>query len=156
MMVETQIIGVEQLLNGFAVLEKGWIDLRRVEKKAAETFHEIEAKKFSSNDWEPLDSKYAAWKAKRFPGKPILRATDLLFNALTSDGGNSIKRSTETSIELGAGGEAGARGTWHQLGLGRLPQRKVIDLSDQDEGKFVELVVDDATEFAKAQGFEIG
>lgn len=36
---------------------------------------------------KPLSAKYAARKAKRFPGKPILRATDRMFASLTSNAG---------------------------------------------------------------------
>lgn len=154
-MITSELVGAEQLLTGFAALEKGWIDLRRVKDEAAEVFHEVETQHFSSNDWEPLDADYAARKAKQYGGKGILRRTDLLFNALTSDGGDSVKRATETTIEVGAAGQAGERGTWHQLGGGRLPQRKVIDVTEQQEELFVKVVIDDAVEFAKAQGFEV-
>ena len=35
----------------------------------------------------PLSKAYAARKAKRFPGKPILRATDKMFQSITWDAG---------------------------------------------------------------------
>ena len=33
--------------------------------------------------WESLSPNYAAWKAKRYPGKTILRRTDTLYHSLT-------------------------------------------------------------------------
>ena len=36
---------------------------------------------------KPLSARYAARKAKKFPGKPILRATDKLFQSITWDAG---------------------------------------------------------------------
>lgn len=36
---------------------------------------------------KPLSARYAARKAKRYPGKPILRATDKMFQSITWDAG---------------------------------------------------------------------
>ena len=36
---------------------------------------------------KPLSKAYAARKSKRFPGKPILRATDAMFASITSNAG---------------------------------------------------------------------
>jgi hypothetical protein len=33
--------------------------------------------------WAPLSPRYAAWKARHFPGMPILRRTDVLFASMT-------------------------------------------------------------------------
>jgi len=33
--------------------------------------------------WQPLDEKYAAWKERHFPGKPILQRTGAMYQAIT-------------------------------------------------------------------------
>jgi phage gpG-like protein len=33
--------------------------------------------------WSPLSPRYAAWKQRHYPGKPILQLTGALFNSLT-------------------------------------------------------------------------
>ncbi len=43
--------------------------------------------------WKPLSAQYAKWKKKKFGDKPILRATDRLYNSM-------INKSHEENIEI--------------------------------------------------------
>lgn len=67
--------------------------------------------------WQPLESRYAAWKAAHYPGKTILRRTDRLFNSIswTGDGPGpeGIFRADPSSLELGT---SVPYAKWHQLG----------------------------------------
>lgn len=87
--------------------------------------------------WKPLSPRYAAWKAKHYPGKTILRRSDDLIKSLTMAGG-----------ALGVGGRLGAGGIlnvsphsaelgtsvpyarYHQHGAPKrqLPQRRILYL----------------------------
>lgn len=56
--------------------------------------------------WRPLSPRYAAWKAKRYPGKTILRRSDRLIDSLTwtgtrLKGAEGIARFTEHAADLG-------------------------------------------------------
>lgn len=152
MEIQVEIIGGENLLQGLQALGN-WVDLRRVVDKLDDEFHAINEETFANNNWTPLDANYARRKARQFPSQPILRATDRMFSALTSEGSESIKRATETEVVLGATGIAGQRGVWHQLGAGRLPVREIV--TERGSERYARVVTDDMVEFAKAQGFQV-
>jgi len=50
--------------------------------------------------WAPLSPRYAAWKARHFPGQPILRLTDVLFASMTHRP-LGVDRVTDHSGEFG-------------------------------------------------------
>lgn len=50
-----------------------------------------EGKTGDHGNWKPLNEDYAAWKAKKFPGKTIMRRTDRGYKSLTGHTGDSIK-----------------------------------------------------------------
>ncbi len=86
--------------------------------------------------WQALSSDYAAVKAKLFPGKPIMRREDRLFNSLTSAGGENISIGTNTA--LGYSFTMGTKvpyGIEHQKGgtkvKGQPPMRKLLDPNSQ-------------------------
>ena len=69
----------------------------------------------SGAPWAPLSPTYAAWKAKRFPGAPILVRSGALRQSLAGPraSGYSIFRPTSTSLEIGS---AVPYGIYHQMG----------------------------------------
>ena len=74
--------------------------------------------------WPKLSPKYAAWKRKHFPGRPILVRTGALRDALVKGGPGSIGgrkgRRTPTSWELGVspGTKMGEYAAAHQFARG--------------------------------------
>ena len=86
--------------------------------------------------WQALSADYAAVKAKMFPGKPIMRRKDKLFNSLTSAGGGNISIGTNTALGYSfTMGTKVAYGIEHQKGgtkvKGRPPMRKLLDPNSQ-------------------------
>lgn len=89
--------------------------------------------------WKALSKPYAAWKARRYPGKTILRRSDRLIRSLTWSGG-VVVHGAAYGGSLGPEGvflaeETGAAfGTRvpyaraHHRGAGRLPQRRILYL----------------------------
>jgi hypothetical protein len=97
-------------------------------------FHKHERDQFRTQGkqtgprWPKLSPKYAAWKRKHFPGRPILVRTGALRDALVKGGPGSI------------GGKKGLRGDrWLEVG---------IDLGS-DVGKYAE-----AHQFARGPAYE--
>ncbi len=81
--------------------------------------------------WPPLSPQYAAWKAKKFPGRPLLVQTGAMRGALTGLG------SQQGSIN-GNVLDLTPRGipyfAVHQLGGGRrIPARPMIVMSELDK-----------------------
>ncbi|MEO8483330.1 MAG: hypothetical protein ABI634_14045 [Acidobacteriota bacterium] len=81
--------------------------------------------------WAPLSEDYAAWKAKHFPGRPILVRTGALKESLTFDG---TSPGPEGIFDAGKGGLViGTKlsyGKYHQRPTksGRPPQRRFLFL----------------------------
>ncbi len=86
--------------------------------------------------WQPLSSDYEKVKSKLFPGKPIMRRTDKLYNSLTSQGPDNVARGSNQAL-----GYTFTLGTkvpyalFHQKGgtkiKGRPPMRKLLDPNNQ-------------------------
>jgi phage gpG-like protein len=82
-----------------------------------------------SGRWVALDPEYAAWKAKKFPGKGILEATGALRESLTSQGEGSVVSYGPNSVFIGSDVEYAE---FHQTGTGRMPRRAPIAPSDRE------------------------
>lgn len=96
--------------------------------------------------WAPLSPRYAAWKAKRYPGKGILQRTGRMINSLRwggSPGPEMVFRMTPREAELGTSVPYAAS---HQRGTGRLPRRQMLFFAkgaSQGYGRLLQLFVED-------------
>lgn len=104
-------------------------------------FYEMQARRFSTeggeDPWARLSDQYAAWKARHFPGQPILVATGALRAGLTSQGGaGNVRRIDATTMEVGT---SDPKAPFHQFGTSRMPRRQVIDFTGTDERRWQDL-----------------
>lgn len=72
--------------------------------------------------WSPLKPKYSAWKARNFPGMPIMQQTGKLFRDLSSLNGapneiNATSATFGTRIEYAK---------FHQYGTTRMAKRQIV------------------------------
>lgn len=77
---------------------------------------------YSGDRWQALSPAYAAWKAKRYPGKPILQRTGDMMAGFT-------QRPFAVEVienDFMVIGSADPKAKFHQHGGGRLPQRKIV------------------------------
>lgn len=84
--------------------------------------------------WVPLNPGYAAWKARNYGDKPMLRLTDRLYESLVDP------KSPEHVYNVGPSfvemGTSDPIGWYHQKGTKRgLPVRKVIPKFTREEGE---------------------
>jgi len=120
-------------------------DLRPIWPDVRKKFWEFEEQQFSSEGkdgrggkWKKLSKRYAAQKIDRYgPGLKILEATGALKESLTGHTGDSVYRTSKDEINIGT---SLARGRFHHIGAGRLPIRKVIDLSDQQRTELMKTI----------------
>lgn len=87
----------------------------------------------TAHGWAPLSPRYSRWKAKHYPGKPILTRTGALRKSLTEkQGAGSLYELTKNFVAVGSDYRAGAYGLGrlHQYGTTRMPRRRVFDLPD--------------------------
>lgn len=110
---------------------------------------ESEGSAGNRSKWAALSAKYAATKAKKFPGKTILRATDKLFNQMTGGGFSAI-----TSTSMFAGTKL-PYAVFHQLGTSKMPARKLIRITGEQKSRYTNIVNDYVMKFATEKGIRI-
>lgn len=116
-------------------------DLRPVWRVLRERFLVAERRQFAtqgaygSGGWTPLSPVYAAWKARHFPGKTILRRTDELFLSLTQGPQISIMEPRQAIF-----GSSVDHGGYHQAGGPSLPQRRPVELPESERRAWVKVM----------------
>jgi phage gpG-like protein len=85
--------------------------------------------------WQPLDAKYASWKAVRYPGAQPLVQTGELFR--------SIRNLNSADVEIGdreaSFGTSIEYAKFHQYGTSKMPKREIIFQPEDFERKWGEL-----------------
>lgn len=159
MNLKLSIDGQAKFDGAFRVLAEGLTDLRPVWPEIELQFFRAELEQFSSEGarggarWQPLSARYAKWKAKRYPGKPILQRTGRLLRSLSVVGGpDSVRIVEPMSLTLGTRMPYAG---YHQRGAKRLPQREPLNLTRDDYGKFVSRIYRYAEKVSQQAGFEV-
>jgi phage gpG-like protein len=108
-------------------MERRSKDFRPIFRWAKRELERANAENFARNGlpvggWSPLKPRYAAWKATKFPGAPIMVASGKLFRELRSLNGpaNSIRMKSATF------GTDLEYAKFHQYGTTRMPKRKIV------------------------------
>lgn len=91
---------------------------------------------YGSGGWQPLSPRYAEWKARKYPGKPILERDGLLRESLTQRPFGVDVVETKMAV-FGSGVEYAP---YHQAGGGDLPQRRVIELPDKERREWAKVM----------------
>lgn len=91
---------------------------------------ESEGTKGKHGKWQKINSKYAKYKRRHFPGKTLLRRTDKMYKSLTSGTSDTIQfiSNTRRGLVIRLGTKV-KYAEYHQTGAGRLPVRRAIDPS---------------------------
>ncbi len=74
----------------------------------------------------PLSARYAKWKARRYPGAPILTRSGRLRASLASVTNDSIADATADALTFGT---RVPYATYHQFGTRKMPKRPPLKLS---------------------------
>jgi phage gpG-like protein len=85
----------------------------------------------SSGHWAALSAAYAKWKAKKYPGKPVLERSGKLRKALTSNGPNAVRDYSASMMNFGTTDVEYA--SFHQMGTPFMPARPPFDFDAQFE-----------------------
>lgn len=92
--------------------------------------------RYASGGWAPLSPKYAKWKAKRYPGAPILVRTGQLRRDLTRRP-FGVERITDSVMEIGTDLPYAE---YHQTGGRHLPRRRPFELTDTARKELVKIM----------------
>jgi phage gpG-like protein len=134
--------GDRQLDRTIADREERADDYRPAWDVLAERFRRMEVRQFrsegryGSGGWAPLNPRYRAWKARRYPGKTILRRTDELFRSLTERpfGVEVLERHV---MVVGSDVDYGEH---HQRGTPRMPQRRPVEMPESERREWVKTI----------------
>lgn len=125
--MENYVKRSSNLSRPFQVFQKYWFD------SIAEVFD-------AGGDpvpWPELSPAYAAWKEANWPGRPIMRRSDELYDSLTNQTSNTIWHVGPRSIEFGT---RVPHFIYHQEGRGANPQRPTLVLTDDASDQLQRLV----------------
>lgn len=135
------IEGAKELKHSFDYVEQRLVDFRQLGtwKAVAREFYKIIKAQFDSEGgsgrsgkWAPLTPKYAAIKAKKYPGGSILVATGALRASLTSGGPNAIYEESSQELTIGTKDQ---KAGFHQYGR---KKREIFSFTDEQNKQTVE------------------
>jgi hypothetical protein len=96
--------------------------------------------------WLELKPATVAYKAQHFPGKTILRRTDALFLSFQKGNADNFVKIDALSAEFGS---------TNPYGRFQPNTRLIVDISDSDEERFLQVATIDKTERFRELGFDI-
>lgn len=134
--------GEAQIDRTLARFHDNVTDARPLWDELAAKFARIEVRQFNSEGaygsggWPALSPRYAAWKARHYPGRPILERTGELRRSLTQRP-FGIEELTPASMTIGSGIDYGR---YHQKGGGNLPQRRPVELPEATRRSWIRLI----------------
>jgi phage gpG-like protein len=117
-------------------------DLRPAWDVLADRFRKMELRQFGSQGrygsggWAPLSPKYRLWKARRYPGKPILRRSDDLFRSLT-ERPFGVEVIDQHVAVFGSDVDYGEH---HQRGTPRMPRRRPVEFPESERREWVKVI----------------
>lgn len=138
-MFTVEVKGLNELVAGFKLVEKGLLDYRQLGawKAVRSEFYKImkdqfasEGSKGASGKWKALNPKYKAIKDRKYGVLPILQRTKRTYKSLTSQGSDTVV--DESAQEMTIGTKV-PYAPYHQRGSGRLPRREIISLTVAQE-----------------------
>jgi phage gpG-like protein len=143
MYITFEVAGDEQLKRSFSRFGEHAKDLSEPFREIVKDFYKIEKKQFESEGgygsggWQPLSPRYAAWKAKKYPGRPLMVVSGLLKESLLGENPYSIENVTPKSMEVGT---VVNFAVYHQKGTCKMPARPLIQLTDADKKRWIKFI----------------
>jgi hypothetical protein len=131
--IHFSIHGDDQYVRSFEVYEGEAADMSDPLNDCADHLISVIGEQFDTegertgHKWAELDRAYAVWKARHFPGKPILQATGVMHDLMTSKELTVTVTPDRMTYEVDLD-----RAIWHQEGKGHNPQRKIVDMGAVD------------------------
>lgn len=155
-----EVEGIPVLDRAFNRIDEYISDLRSVWPAVSQEFYAIELEQFESQGaagasgrWTPLSDAYARFKVRVFPGEPILQATHALKDSMTSpDALDSVFIPEPQQLAIGTKRE-GARA--HQRGVGRLPARPIISMTEGQKRRLTKAIQSELVRFTRQLGFQV-
>jgi hypothetical protein len=146
--------GVEVLNRGFNRVEAVITDFRSIWPGVAQEFYVIEREQFesegavgASGKWAALSPAYKRWKEANYPGQPIMRLENTLFESLTDpEALDAVFRPGKDELVMGSRTPYARR--QHRT-------RPLISPSEQQKRRLQKAIQRGLVEFTRRAGFEV-
>lgn len=140
--------GEKELLLAFQLAELEFQDWRNEFEKLEPAFTVVIHRRFEQEGpgWLELTRVYAAQKAKKYPGKTILRRTDKGYLSFAKGNEGNVSRIEPLSAEFGT---AVGYMVYHQ------DKRPIIVTNGEDEAKFYQIMVTEKNARLRQIGFNV-
>jgi len=141
--ISIDTVGTERFVRGFNRGIDRVTDLRPVFEEIRDDFYKVEERNFKRGGYPQkhtaLSPAYAAWKAKRAPGKPIMTLTGRLADSMTGGGSrrDTIDKRRKKYAEFGSKVPYAHR---HQMGTLGMPQRRFVQLTEAVKRRWSKLI----------------
>lgn len=136
------LYGDTQLSRTLDRFAAGAEDARPAFDAIADRFAHVERRQFAtegkanSGGWAALSPTYGAWKARHYPGQPILQRDGHLVRSLTR---RPLGVERIEAHEAWLGSDI-AYGAFHQRGGRHLPRRRPIELTEAERRTWVKIL----------------
>lgn len=146
--------GVETLNRAFNRVEEFISDFRTIWPDVATEFYAIEREQFNSEGavgasgkWAPLSPGYKKWKEVNYPGQPIMRRDNTLFESLTDrEAADAIFRPGKDELVIGSRSPYARK--QHRT-------RPLISMSESQKRRIQKAIQRGLVEFTRRAGFEV-
>lgn len=152
--------GVTVFDRVFNRLDQGISDFRSIWPGVAGTIYGIFGRAFdteggstAAGQWRELSPPYARRKAIEFPGQTILRAENTLYESLTDpQAADAIFIPEVDQLTIGS---RDPKARAHQRGLGHLPARPIISLTETDKRDIQKSLQRGLLRFVRGLGLDV-
>lgn len=149
------VAGEKQLDVAMLALKEATSDLSGLWPDVDALLRQIEEEQFSSKgkrggeEWVKLSDEYAAWKARRYPGRPILVLKGKLKESLTQSGGGHIFIPGKLGMAFGT---KVPYAVYHQTGTRYMPARPPIKLLKTEDAVKIQRLIQEYL-YKSGQGY---
>lgn len=154
------VAGVEVIDRAFNRIDERMNDLRFLWPPVIKEFYVIEEGQFASEGakgasgkWAAVSPAYKKWKEIHYPGQPILKLTNALYESLTDpEAPDAVFRAELLELVLGTKVPY-ARA--HQFGTAKIPARPSISLTANDKRIFQKAIQSGLVQLTRSLGFQV-
>ena len=148
--IEETVNALRRIQSRLRDLRPAWRSMLKYLRRATEATFASQGSRIGSA-WAPLSAEYARWKAVEYPGQPILRASDAMFESLVKRTGDSV---IEVERQAMSYGTRDRKAKFHHAGTRRMPRRRFLGVTEEDRREIKKLVRAHLENQSRASGFE--
>ena len=158
LVIRISVLGDVVLSRALSRFGEGVSDFRPAWRQIRDDFYRVEGEQFATEGgrgpaggWQPLSLRYGEWKAKNFPGMPLMQLTGWMAGQMTT--GRGMMEEVEPLFLRMA--PTLDYPVYHQQGSPKsnLPRRKVVDLTEGDKEGWMRILHQHVYDKAKEAGF---